>query len=293
MDDYDKWVEAGRIAATARDLGASMIKKGARLYDVAEAAENKIRDMGAECAFPANVSLNEVAAHYSPFPDDDKVFGDDVVKLDCGAMLDGCIGDTAVTIDLSGKYSELLAANQKALDDALAIIRPGVTLGEIGRAIHSAITAAGFAPITNLSGHGLSRYKQHDKPSIPNFDTGSTEQLVEDQTIAVEPFATTGAGKITETSNASIFSKVESRPTRNMIARQALKIIDRFNGMPFSVRWLAKEMGSAKARLATNILVREKILYDYTPLPDMQKGIVSQFEHSVIVREDPVVTTRI
>jgi hypothetical protein len=64
--------------------------------------------------------------------------------------------------------------------------------GEIGRTISETITDLGFNPIQNLSGHGVSHFNIHDSPSIPNFDNGDDTTLEKGDTIAIEPFATTG-----------------------------------------------------------------------------------------------------
>ncbi len=69
-EDKEKWIKAGRIAAEVREWSKQLIKPGAKLLDIANAIENKIREKGAFPAFPVNLSLNEIAAHYTPILDD-------------------------------------------------------------------------------------------------------------------------------------------------------------------------------------------------------------------------------
>jgi methionyl aminopeptidase len=293
MDEIEKYIKAGRISALALKHGASLIKVGASLLEVTEAVEKKILDEGGEFTFPPQISLNEIAAHYCAEPDDEIIFKKgDLAKLDCGAMIEGYPGDNAITVDL-GKNENLVKASREALDNAIKIIRPGTTLGEIGKAIQDTIIKYGFSPVKNLSGHGLSRYEYHDKPSIPNFDTGDKTELKKGQVIAIEPFASSGAGIIYETNRANIFSQISSKPVRNPITRNILKEIESYNQMPFTTRWLTKKFHPGKVNFALRELLQNEIIRSYPPLPDKDNGFISQAEHTVIVDDDPIITTKI
>ena len=291
-EEIVRWKQAGMIAAKALQFGKKLIKPEIRLLDVAEQVEQKIIDLGAKPAFPVNISMNQIAAHYTPLPNDDSVFKDELVKLDVGAHVDGYIGDTACTIDLSNTHQELVKASQEALDAAIKVIRTGTELWEIGQAIRDAINKYELAPIKNLSGHGLARYELHAPPSTPNFNSNNKEKLTENQVVAIEPFATNGIGKIQETDNASIFSQISEKNTRNRISREILKEISTYDGFPFATRWLTKKFPEFKVRFALKQLLNEDILKDHTPLPEINKGLVSQAEHSMIVKDKPIITTR-
>ncbi|MFH2020958.1 MAG: type II methionyl aminopeptidase [archaeon] len=293
MDIREKYIEAGKIAGTSLKYGCSLIKVGEKLLDVTEKVEQKVLDMGGEFAFPPQISLNEIAAHYCADPEDETIFKKgDLAKLDVGVMIDGYIGDTASTVNL-GEYEKLVTASRNALSAAIDVVRPGATLSEIGRAIHDAITKDGFSPVRNLSGHGLSQYIFHDKPSIPNFDTGDKTQLKEGQVIAIEPFASNGAGIIYESSNANIFSQINRKPVRNMMSRDVLKKIESYKNMPFTTRWLARDYPLPKVNYALRDLMQNGIIHPYPPLPDQRKGYVSQAEHTMIVEDEPIVTTKV
>lgn len=289
--DLEDWKKAGKIAAEALELGRSMIKPGVKLLEVAEAVEDKIKELGGVPAFPTNISLNHVAAHYTPITNDNKKFNDEVVKLDVGVSYNGAIGDTAVTIDLSGKYDDLVQASAEALDNAIKAAKPGATLTEIGKAIEETILGHGFEPVRNLSGHGLGRFDVHTPPTIPNFDSGEKETLEKGQIIAIEPFATTGEGKIFETEQAEIFQLIKKKPVRSMFARQLLKEIETYDGLPFCIRWLAKKFPLFKVNFALKELVRLDIIKAYPTLPEKQHGIVSQKEHSIIVDDPAIILT--
>ena len=157
-----KWIEAGKIGATALQLGGKLIKPGVKLVDIAEQVEQKIRDMGGKPAFPCNISRNDLAAHYTPPHNDDEVFLEgDIIKLDVGAHVDGYISDNAMTIDLANEYPKLVKATREAVDKAIKILKPGIKIREIGKVIEETIVGLDATPITNLSGHGIDHYKQH------------------------------------------------------------------------------------------------------------------------------------
>ncbi|MFH1173742.1 MAG: type II methionyl aminopeptidase [archaeon] len=291
-DVLQAYLKAGKIAAEARTFGASLIKINAKLIDVTAAVEKKILELGGNFAFPPQISINSIAAHYAALPDETIIFKEgDVVKLDLGVHIDGYVADTAVTVDL-GDNKDLVDASRNALAAALKLVRPGVTLGELGAAIQEQITAKGFTPIRNLSGHGLGRFIIHTSPSIPNIDTKDSAALVEDQVIAIEPFATTGMGMVQESGQASIFTLERKKPVRNAMTRDVLKDIEQYNGLPFSQRQLVLKQSPGKVAFALRELRQLDCLHEYPPLKERANGIVSQAEHSVIVREKPLTYTK-
>ena len=164
---YEKHREAGKILRDVRNEAVSMIRKGESILKVADFVERRIVEKGGGIAFPCNISCNEEAAHSTPQRDDDRVFENDMVKLDIGVHVDGYIADSAVTIDLSGN-PELVRASREALKAAIEVVEAGVNTSEIGNAIETTINSEGFRPIYNLTGHGLMRYIPHAPPSIPN-----------------------------------------------------------------------------------------------------------------------------
>lgn len=288
----EKYLKAGKITAMAREFGQQLIKPGASVREILDKVETKIVELGGQPAFPAQISLNEFAAHCCSDLTDTTILQDQVVKLDVGVHIDGYIADTAVTVDLSGKHGKLLKASQDALEKALALVRPGVTLAALGKAIQETITAAGFSPVRNLSGHGLGHFEIHARPSIPNVDNGNQNVLKEGMVIAIEPFASTGAGTVQESSPATVFTFVSDAGIRDPITRKVLEEIRTYQKLPFAKRWLEKKFGIAKTNFALRQLLTKGCLEQHPPLVDEARGLVSQAEHSVIVLEKPVVFTR-
>lgn len=295
MDEsvIEAYKKAGKIAGEALAYGKSLIKPGVLLLEVCDKVEEKILALGGGIAFPAQVSCNDIAAHFCPEEDDKTILKDQLVSLDVGVHIDGYIGDTACTVDLSGKNSALVKAAEEALANAIKLIKPGVAIGEIGKAIQDVIAKYGFAPIRNLCGHGLSQYDVHSEPSIPNFDTGDTSQLAEDMVIAIEPFASAGEGAIYESGNPTVFALIGKKPVRNMFTRQILKEIESYNGLPFAKRWITRKFGVAKANFALKELKNLDVLREYPPLPDRRHGLVSQAEHTILVKDKPLILTKL
>jgi len=295
MDEetLQNYVNAGKIASEALVYGKSLIKSGAKVVEILDKVEEKIIELGGEIAFPAQISLNETAAHSCAELNDELVLSDQIVKLDVGAHVDGFIADNALTVDLSGKYGDLVKASQEALAEALKLVRPGVELKEIGKRIHEVITSYGFSPVRNLSGHGLDEFNIHTSPSIPNFDNGNENVLEEGDVIAIEPFASDGAGVVQESSPSSVFTLLNDSGVRDPITRKVLIELKKYNGLPFAKRWLEKKFGVPKTNFALRQLLAKNCLQEHAPLVDTNRGMISQAEHSVIVLEKPIVITEI
>lgn len=286
----EDWIKAGKIAAEALKYGKELAKPGVKLLELAEKIEAKIHELGGKVAFPVNLSLNHIAAHYTPSSNDETVFKqEDILKIDVGAHVNGAIGDTALTV---GNNKELIAASNDALKEAIKLSTPGTELREIGKAIQQTISSYSFAPIKNLSGHKIDEYNLHAGLTIPNFDNGNTTKLEEGMVIAIEPFATTGVGKITEGKPSGIYSFQADKPVRLQSARQVLKyVLNEYKTLPFSKRALEKKF--PQCSLALVALERAGILHHYPQLPEENKGLVSQAEHTVLVKDKPVVLTEV
>src|SRR5659263_117135 len=124
---HDFYIEAGRIAAKVRTDALSRIKEGIPLLEIAQFVEGRIKDMGAEPAFPCNISINEIASHFTPHDHLQNFRKGDVVKLDLGAHIEGYIADTAATIEVGTKnHSLLIHTCEEALENTIKYTRDGV-----------------------------------------------------------------------------------------------------------------------------------------------------------------------
>ncbi|MXR50497.1 type II methionyl aminopeptidase [Halovenus sp. WSH3] len=288
-EQYQKHREAGEILATVREETVERIEVGASHLEVAEFAENRIRELGGEPAFPLNISVDEEAAHATPRIGDDSTFGEEMINIDIGVHVDGWLADSAITVDLSGN-DELVEASAEALNAAIEMIEPGIDTATLGDVIGRTIDGYGYNPVVNLTGHGLGHWEQHTTPNIPNRKVPQGTTLEAGDVVAIEPFATDGGGKVQEGSEEEIFALETDKSIRDRQARQALEqITEEFRTLPFATRWL----DVARPEMALRRLKQEDVVHGYPVLKEQAGYYVSQKEHTVIVTEDGCeVTTR-
>ena len=293
-EELEAYRKAGKLVAEVREQARPLVKPGAALLEIAEAVEELITQKGAKPAFPCNVSVNEIAAHYSPPADDDTTIKEgDMVKVDVGVHVDGYIGDTAFTI-ATGEKQELVQTVERALEAEIAAIKPGIDVGELGRIVEETATAAGFKPIRNLTGHSLARWNLHAGLTVPNVKGQTEQKLSVGDVVALEPFVTDGAGYVEDQQKVYILRYLYDRPVRLRMARELLRDVKRaYDGLPFAERWLAKRMSKLRLELTLRELVGVGALWPYHVLAERAEGKVAQAEHTVIVTEDGCeVTTR-
>ena len=293
MNDKDKQkvLKAGNIAKQVREYVMVVIKKGTPLLEIAEKMEKKIIELGGKPAFPTNLSINNIAAHYTPaYNDETSAYG--LLKIDFGVHIDGFIADTAFSLDLenSEENKKLIEAGEKALKNSIRKIKenPKILLNEIGKEIQETIEFYGFSPIINLSGHSMEKYELHSGITIPNIDNKKTSPLSHGL-YAIEPFATTGSGKIHDGKPSGIYSLQEEKNTRSPTAREVLNyIIEEYKTLPFCSRWIVKKFG-VKSLFALRQLENEGILHQYPQLVESPNSKVSQAEQTILINDKEVV----
>ncbi|WFN34295.1 type II methionyl aminopeptidase [Methanogenium sp. S4BF] len=286
-DIFTKYMEAGALAKRFREEAAAMVLPGASILELVDTIEQAIRDEGVGIAFPLNISINEDAAHDTAGPGDERLFSEgDVVKVDLGVHIDGYVADTATTVDI-GDNALLVEASRAALNAAIALVRPGVTTGEMGTVIQHEIESRGFRPVVNLTGHGLSQYSLHGEPMIPNVAMTGGAVLEEGMVFAVEPFASSGTGMVSDSNRTVIYSQIANRGVRLASAKRVMDQIRDRRSLPFSKRWLTGD----KIDLALSTLKKNGVVRGYPVLHDISGSLVSQAEHTLIVTEDGCVAT--
>lgn len=293
MDYMQCYQKAGRIASEVRETARNTNYIGSRLLDICDALENKIKQLGGLPAFPVNVSLNEVAAHYTAEPyDETRVNDNDVLKIDIGVQVEGYIADTAVTVCYDAKYDPLVRASEAALAEAVRYAIADTRVSEIGRIIESTITKFGFKPIHNLSGHSLEQYTIHAGKSIPNIRTiGPSFGLLANQAYAIEPFVTTknGHGVVQEGKTRNIFAIRSRKPSKDKRADNILEEVwNRYKSLPFAARWLSDKYEVAEVLSSIDVLIAKKNIHAYPVLVEAQGQIVAQSEHTIIPKIDHV-----
>jgi methionyl aminopeptidase len=287
-EELEAYRRAGKIAAEVREQARLMVKPGESLLTIAEQAENLIREKGAAPAFPCNISINEIAAHYTPpAGDKNQVKEGDLVKLDIGAHLDGYIGDTAVTIPV-GRGAELVQAAERALEEGIKCVKPGVDVVEIGGIVEETVKGLGFKPIRNLTGHGISRWDLHAGLTIPNVKEESEgRKLEEGEVIALEPFVTDGDGEVKDLPQVHIMRFIGDRPLQSRMAVVLLRDIKRlYNHLPFAKRWLSAKVSRIRLELSLRELIASGVLHPYHVLSEREGSLVAQAEHTLLVTAD-------
>jgi methionyl aminopeptidase len=290
------YLKAGEISIKVKELLRKKVKVGVSALEICEAGEAKIKELGGKWAFPLNVSINNIAAHYSSPPEDDLVIQKgDIVKVDCGVEIDGYVADTAFTVSFSKEHKDLIKASEEATKAAIDLIRPGITTDRIGSEIESIIRSYDYRPIRELTGHQLDQNLLHGAVTIPNVKGTKPIKLEEGQAFAIETFATSGTGNLIKgESRCYIFQLNPIQvPIRLESARKARKVIlANYSYFPFTTRWIAKELTIPTAKLALRYLADKAQIKRYSVLSDVRGSFVSQSEHTVyLTGNSRVVTT--
>ena len=287
MSELERFREAGIISRKVKGEAYRIVKEGVSILEICETLEDLIRSEGAEPAFPCNVGVNEVAAHYTATPRDVSIIPPrSIVKVDIGVSLDGYIADTAITVVLDPRLEPLAESARIALHEAIKAIKPGIPISKIGSIIHKTITGMGFKPIRNLTGHEIKRYNLHAGLSIPNVPTRSRERLREGHIYAIEPFATTmrGAGEVVSMRTATIFRIDPETVFRRKLGSEEIKLAkllaEKFDSLPYTPRWIDDfdRFGKIHERM-----VRTGKIHGYPVLVERLGEPVAQFEHTVYV----------
>ncbi len=282
----DKILKAGKIAQELRRYAREIVVKGRPLFEIATLIDTKIEKLGAKPAFPVNLSINEIAAHYTPSYGDEFV-AHGLIKVDIGIQVDGYIADTAFSLDLENdsENKKLIEAAEDAVEASVKEFGIGKELTSIGGKISGAISKKGFTSIVNLSGHSIERFVVHAGWTVPNYDSGQTDTL-EEGLYATEPFATNGHGRVRDGGKSGIFRIDGEGNVRDRFARDVLAwIMDEYKTLPFAGRWVHKKFGS-RGMLAMKQLEAAGILYQYPQLIEVSGGKVAQAEHTVLLLED-------
>lgn len=291
MKDIQKILQAGKIASQVRAYAKSIIKKDMPLLEIAEKIENKILELGAKPAFPTSLSIDDIAAHCTP-SHDDETLASGLLKADLGVHVDGWIADTAFSLDLNNneENKKLIKASEKALENAIKIVKENILTNEIGKSIQETIESYGFSPIINLSGHEMKQKELHAGITIPNIDYNKNI-ILKKGLYAIEPFATPGSGKVYDGKPSGIYILTDNKNVRSPIARDILKFIEeKYSTLPFCSRWIIKKFG-AKALFGLKQLEENGNLHQFPQLVESSHSKVSQAEHTVLVEDREIIVT--
>ena len=288
--ELEKFMESGKILAQVREYVKTMEVRGRKIIDVCEEVEGKIRTLGAGLAFPCNVGINDVAAHYtSPWDDGNVVPDGSIVKVDFGVELDGFATDTAIALSLNPRYDSMIVAAEAALQAALAAVAPGRKLSDIGTVVESCIERYGFQPIRNLTGHKIGRYNLHAGKSVPNVSGIESGRFEVGEVYAVEPFVTlrSAEGAVQDGDGTYIYRFVKTKGAKSKEAAQLVDYIrDTYKTLPFASRWVHNSWKGGDVQSAFDELVSRKCIAGYPVLVEASGQPIAQAEHTIVITEN-------
>ena len=286
----EKFKFSGRILHETREEMKHLVREGMPIIEVCEKAERLIREKGGKPAFPCNVSVNEIAAHYTSPPDDKRRIPErSLVKVDIGVHVDGYVTDTAITICFNPEYRSLVETAEQALKAAINSIRAGIFTSKLGRTIERTIKSRGFKPVSNLTGHQLGRYLVHAGTSIPNVSHVSFSKIKLGGVYALEPFTTlpNAIGSVENGDEVTIFRLLRHKKLGSPYAKQLLKYIEEnFRTLPFAERWLQDVVPQEHHQEAFQELLSSKAIMGYPIFIEVSRKPVAQAEHTVLIVED-------
>ncbi|MEG3224384.1 MAG: type II methionyl aminopeptidase [Methanobacteriales archaeon Met13] len=298
----ENYIKAGKIVKEVRNLALKEITNGMKVLDLVNLIEGEIINRGAFPAFPCNISINDVTAHYTSPPKDESIIdGGDLVKIDLGAHVEGFIADSAVSVSVEGKsdssenknhydtqfQEELIETANEALNTAISTIRVGVEVGKIGEEVEKTIHLQELKPVANLTGHSMDQWILHSGISIPNIKENNPHKLEEGDVLAIEPFVTDGVGLVGDMKDVYIYRFLRNRPMRMVQARKLLETIKtEYKILPFAQRWLEGDEKTAKSNMAMRQLISSRAVYPYHVLRENSGARVAQAEHTVIVEPE-------
>jgi methionyl aminopeptidase len=294
-DPHPSSVKAGGIAARVLSEVSQEIKPGVKLYKICTLAEKLIVKYGGTPAFPTNVSINHIAAHYTSPRNDRKVvpeFG--LVKLDVGVHVDGHIADTALTVDLDGTLEGFVSATDDALDEAIKLMQPGVSLSDVGKEIERVVRAYGLRSIKQICGHNILPNRLHGGKKVPNGKDRTAGTVEVGEYYAIEPYATTGVG-IGETKQMYIFSNTtRDEPLTGWAEKLRKHLREGYGPFPFALRWIGKVKKADVDILQTfKVLLAKRAVRGHSVLVEKKGRPVSQSEHTVFISDKgPIVLTK-
>ena len=201
--EIEKMRRAGHIVREVLETVRGLVKPGVTTFDLEKAADAKIKELGAKAAFKGYhgfpcvlcTSVNSEVVH--GIPSVKRVLKEgDIVSVDCGAVIDGFYGDSAITVPVGEKIdpetARLLKVTEASLHAGIAVVKPGATLGDIGAAVQGVVEAEGFSVVRDFVGHGIGS-NMHEDPQIQNYgEAGRGMKLRAGMVIAIEPMVNAG-----------------------------------------------------------------------------------------------------
>lgn len=203
--EIDKMRIACGAARDILDRITGVIRPGITTGEVDQAAADFMSEAGCKSAFLGYrnfpgyicISVNEEVVH--GIGGVRRIQYGDIVKIDCGVIKDGWVGDTATTVPvgiIDEKIQRLLRVTEETLDLSITYAQSGRRLGDLCAAIEDEVVANGYSVVREFVGHGVGR-RLHEEPQVPNYGRrGSGPKLKPGMTLAIEPMVNMGGAAV-------------------------------------------------------------------------------------------------
>jgi methionyl aminopeptidase len=205
--EIEKMRRAGQVVREVLELVRGLIQPGATTLDLEKAAETRTKKLGARAAFKGYhgfpcvlcTSVNSEVVH--GIPSAKRVLKEgEIVSVDYGAFVDGYCGDAAITVPVGKKIdpktAQLVKVTEASLHAAIAAVKPGARLGDVGFAVQKVVEDAGFSVVRDFVGHGIGIH-MHEDPQVPNFgEAGQGMKLRAGMVLAIEPMVNAGKADV-------------------------------------------------------------------------------------------------
>jgi len=197
---------AGKIVREVLELVRTRVKPGVTTLDLEKAAEARLKELNVKAAFKGYhgypcvlcTSVNSEVVHGIPSPKRVLKQGD-IVSVDFGVVVDGYYGDSAITVpvgEIDENAARLLRVTEQSLQAAIAVVKPGATLGDVGAAVQGVVEGEGFSVVRDFVGHGIGS-QMHEDPQVPNYgQKGQGMKLKPGMVIAIEPMVNAGKPEV-------------------------------------------------------------------------------------------------
>ena len=203
--EIEKMRRSGLIVAGTLSKLRQMVAPGITTRELDVVAESTIRAAGAiptfkgYHGFPASIcaSVNDEVVH--GIPSDRRLKEGDIIKLDCGATLDGYVGDAAISVavgEVSPEVARLLEVTRESLLKAIEKMVAGNRLYDVSYAVQQHVEERGFSIVRDFCGHGIGQ-RMHEDPQVPNYGRpGTGPVLKEGWVLAIEPMVNEGSFEV-------------------------------------------------------------------------------------------------
>ena len=314
----EKYIKAGEIHRTVRDYITPHLTPGIKYIDIVKIIENKIVEeidklnkviespqINNGIAFPTGISVNNIAAHFTPSYKDDSILkNSDVIKIDYGVHIDGYIVDSAFTINLNEEYSDILKASREAVNGVIKNMGVDSRFGDLSGISQEIVESYEYKEkplkvIDNLAGHNILPWKIHGGKLLfgkPQQNTDYDDLKIDDgEVMAIEIFVSNGNGTTQLGMNPLNYShymlkdSVERIPlfTTKKTNEVSRIITTNFKTLPFCPRFI-DNINKTHTNYIPNLqeLFSNGYINSYPPLLETdRKSKVAQFEHSVYISE--------